>query len=103
MWKEVPFFLFSLTNLELRRIQINLDLLGFFPITDLGQFAADLGELHRKRLAFSLGSCNVDQNTPVLLRLEGLDLPLPLHHQTYRHRLNPSGRKPTSDFLPQNR
>ena len=52
-------------------------------------------------LAVLLGQLRFQR--PVFHRLEGADLLLPVHHQAYRHRLHPSGRKTFTDLFPQKR
>ena len=49
------------------------------------------------------GACQIGEDLPVLLRLEDANLPLALHHQPHRHRLDPAGGQPAGHLRPEQR
>ena len=73
---------------------------GLLLIVQRERFAVDLVEPGLERVLFLL---QPGRDGPVLDRIEGLDLVLPLTDQPERHRLNPTGRESGSDRLPQER
>ena len=86
---------------ERRPLTFLADDLGFFFVMDLGLLAVDLGQRcleGRRVLGLELG-----RERPVLLGDEGLDLLLPVDDQAQGDGLDPAGRQPPGDLLPQER
>ena len=66
------------------------------------RLAVLLDHLEAQRLRVFL-ALEVGEQLPILLGLEGPNLPLPLHHQPHRHRLHPPRRQPPGHLGPKQR
>ena len=80
-------------------VQRGQDAVGLLPVGDGQLFAVGAGGQPGGKGGLALAELGVD--VPVFVRLEGVDLQLPVADQPHRHALHPAGGQAAADLPPQ--